>query len=45
MAELDFDSKNIKALFKEICLHNPKGEFYKNRFPKYQQVFAYITQI
>ncbi len=45
MAELDFDSKNIKALFQEICLHSPKGEFYKNRFPKYQQVFAYITQI
>lgn len=43
MTQLNF--KNLKTLFQEIGLYSPKGQFYKGRIRKYQQILAYIQQI
>ena len=45
MGQLEFDSENLKALFREVGLYNPKDQFYAQRMHKHQQVFAYITQL
>jgi len=45
MAQLKFDPDNLKHLFREVGLHNPKGEFYLERAKKYKQVFDYIIQV
>lgn len=45
MTQLDFDSTNLKNLFREVGLYSPKDEFYEQRVRKHQQVFSYIIQI
>jgi SAM-dependent methyltransferase len=45
MKELNFDSTNLKKIFREIGLYNPNAQFYAERAHKHQQVFAYIIQI
>lgn len=45
MNNQDFDSENLKTLFREIGLYSPKGEFYAERARKHQQVFSYIIQL
>jgi ubiquinone/menaquinone biosynthesis C-methylase UbiE len=39
------DAQALKKLFREIGLNNPKGDLYKARTRKHQQVMAYIQQI
>ncbi len=45
MSQLDFDSTNLKTLFREVGLYGPKNEFYSARVHKHQQVLDYIIQI
>lgn len=45
MSQLDFDSTNLKTLFREIGLYGPMNEFYNARIHKHQQVLDYIIQI
>lgn len=45
MKQLDFNSANLKNLFREVGLYSPKNQFYAERVRKHQQVFAYIAQI
>ena len=43
MKNLNVDE--LQELFREVGLHNPKGEIYKERSRKYAQLFSYIVQL
>jgi trans-aconitate methyltransferase len=45
MTQLDFNSNNLRTLFREIGLYSPADQFYKARTRKHQQILAYIPQI
>jgi SAM-dependent methyltransferase len=45
MTQLNFNSANLKTLFREVGLYSPKEQFYPERVHKHQQVFVYIVQI
>ncbi|HCU04830.1 MAG: hypothetical protein A2X77_03150 [Gammaproteobacteria bacterium GWE2_42_36] len=42
---IEFDLDNLKNVFRETGLHNPRGEFYSARKHKHKQVFDYIIQL
>ena len=45
MKHSNLNIDELQVLFREVGLHNPKGDIYKERTRKYAQLFSYIIQL